>query len=560
MKNLRENTKRLAAAAAAVLLAAAVLAGCASPVQSGSSQPQTPADEAAISLAVPETELLLDLELVEGENQVLFVQDEQREQYIPQTGWRQAERSAPEETCALTVVSVGGEADQAAAEAFFSGQSQELILQPGQSVLVELNGAHWLSEIQVAAEDEVRLSARCSNNGGLNTYWSAELDQAGGYTLESPVLCTYLQLRCPEDGQTVRLKQLVVRGVPSLYEQVLREIPEDSVVMESTDENNPVSVYRIPLLSSFYELADRLLDGQDELTEHQKIMVFMDYISDFRVGSDSRHPSSELGLHVYIAACGGYSNVLAALAATQGIPARLLTLGNYPENTGHAVCEVYYEDGWHLYDPTYGAYYTTTPENTETPAVLGYEELSAGAGDDSAVTCVVTSLARLRSGMDYGFLGPAIYEKADPKGILGSGEPMHYPLSLDWQPGGATVDESQFDTSRQGIQFLGATSICYMQDWTLRGLTPGQAYQFTVTASYVLGEAGGDFVAGVEAENASVTQNEEHIFNNDDPASMEWVIEFTAQSDAVELDLTHDYRGPEYHYILPIQFELQQAE
>lgn len=41
---------------------------------------------------------------------------------------------------------------------------------------------------------------------------------------------------------------------------------------------------------------------------------------------------------------------------------------------------------------------------------------------------------------------------------------------------------------------------------------------------------------------------------------MEWVIEFTAQSDAVELDLTHDYRGPEYHYIRPIQFELQQAE
>ncbi len=104
MKNLGEKTKRLVTAAAAVLLAAAVLAGCASPVQSGSSQPQAPADEAAIPLAVPETEPLIDPALVEGENQVLFVQDEQREQYIPQTGWRQAERSAPEEICTLTVV------------------------------------------------------------------------------------------------------------------------------------------------------------------------------------------------------------------------------------------------------------------------------------------------------------------------------------------------------------------------------------------------------------------------------------------------------------------------
>ena len=477
MKNLGEKTKRLVTAAAAVLLAAAVLAGCASPVQSGSSQSQTPANEAAISLAVPEAEPLIDLELVEGENQVLFVQDEQREQYIPQTGWRQAERSAPEETCALTVVSVGGEADQAAAEAFFSGQSRELILQPGQSVLVELNGAHWLTSINAAILEETELEFMIVDASSQKQYYSATISQSARYVLEDQMHCNYIQVRCPEESAPVCISTWQISGIPTLYEQVLRDEGEDAVVLDGKNEKNPLTIYRIPLRSSIYSLAERLLAGQDDLTEHQKLMVFMDYISDFYVGIDTRHPGNELNFRTYIAACGGYSNVLVALAATQGIPARLLTLANYPEGNGHAVCEIYYEDGWHLYDPTYGAYYTTTPENTETPAVLGYEELSAGAGDDSAVTCVVTSLARLRTETDYDFLGPAIYEKADPKGVLGSGEPMHYPLSLDWQPGGAIVDESQFDTSRQGIQFLGATSICYMQDWTLRGLTPGQAYR-----------------------------------------------------------------------------------
>lgn len=96
---------------------------------------------------------------------------------------------------------------------------------------------------------------------------------------------------------------------------------------------------------------------------------------------------------------------------------------------------------------------------------------------------------------------------------------------------------------------MGVAYINYLQDWTIDGLTPGQQYQFIVTADCVGGEIGGDFQARVTADHATIVQNETHIFNNASPESMEWVIEFIAQADTVQLLLSHGYQGPDYHYI-----------
>lgn len=335
--------------------------------------------------------------------------------------------------------------------------------------------------------------------------------------------------------------------------------------MGERDEKNPVNVYRIPVTESFYQLADALLEGATDLTEHEKLMVFMDFISDFYYGADV-DARDELSCQSYICFCGGYSNLLAVLACTQNLPARLYTLGNYPTDTGHAVCEIYYNNAWHMYDPTYGAYYTSTPEDNLTPYVLSYEELSSGKGDSPNITCVVTtpqrliSSQRVTSEMAYGFLGPAIYEKANPKGVLDGTTPMHYPLMITYADGGTIIDQSQFDTSRQGITFLDATSINYMQDWTIDGMIPGAQYEFVLSADFVGGEVGGDFIANATAEHATITKNAQHTFNSNEPETMEWVIEFVAESDIVKIFLSHNYVGPDYHYIVTNSFELRESQ
>ena len=446
-------------------------------------------------------------EQVEGSNAVIYADTpEILRYYVPDTGWQEREMEAPEEVCTLTLAAAS-QGTETQAQQFLQGQTDTLTLKAGE-------------------------------------FYDAR------------TLCAYLKLQCPETEDVVQISDLQVSGIPTLYEQVLRQLPEDKEVLGARDEKNPLSIFRIPLRESIYRLADALLAGTEGLTDHEKIMVFMEFISDFYIGSEV-HSSDELGCRTYIGACGGYSNLLAALANTQEIPARLLTLGNYPVNDGHAVCEVYYDGAWHLYDPTYGAYYTSTPEDRVSPEVLSFADLSTGAGDAPDITCVVTVPDRLTSEASYGFLGPAIYEKANPKGVLDSTTPMHYPLFITYTEGGTTIDRSQFDASRQGITFLGITSTNYMQDWTLDGLTPGQKYQFILTADFVGGEIGGDFIASAAASGGRITQNAQHTFNNNAPESMEWVIDFTAEASTVQIKLSHHYQGPDYHYITTESFAIR---
>ena len=99
-----------------------------------------------------------------------------------------------------------------------------------------------------------------------------------------------------------------------------------------------------------------------------------------------------------------------------------------------------------------------------------------------------------------------------------------------------------------------------MQDWTIDGLTPGQQYQFILTADFVGGEIGGDFIASAAASGGRITQNAQHTFNNNDPESMEWVIDFTAEASTVQIKLSHHYQGPDYHYITTESFAIRDKE
>lgn len=485
---------------------------------------------------------------VEGSNAVIYADTpEVLRYYVPDTGWQEREMEAPEEVCTLTLAAAS-QGTETQAQQFLQGQTDTLTLKAGEFVVVELNGAHWITRTEVRSEDDGPLEVWITSGTGTNCYRADSLTQSGSISYDARTLCAYLKLQCPETEDVVQISDLQVSGIPTLYEQILRQLPEDKEVLGARDEKNPLSIFRIPLRESIYRLADALLAGTEGLTDHEKIMVFMEFISDFYVGINDQ-AGADLACRTYIADCGGYSRLLSGLAFTQGLDARIVSLDNYPRNTGHVVCELFYNDSWHVYDPTYGAFYCDSFTGNGDPDVLSFGDLSAGHGDRPEVTCVVTDPNRLTSETSYGFLGPAIYERADPHGILDGTTPMHYPLSITYAGDGVIIDRSQFDGSRQGITFLGITSINYMQDWTLDGLTPGQKYQFILTADFVGGEIGGDFEAHVTGEHAAIVKNAMHIFNSASPDSMEWVIEFIAQAETVQLLLSHEYQGPDYHYI-----------
>lgn len=496
-------------------------------------------------------------ERVEGDNAIILVDTPQEQNYyIPDTGWREREMEADEEVCTLSLATASESvADQA--ERFLSGQENTLNLSAGEFIVVELNGAHWVSETELTLAGDGSVEIWITDATGTNRYQSNELTRSDRVIYEERTLCTYLKIQCPEDVDSVQIQGLMVSGIPTLYQQILRELPENTVVLDERDSKNPVSIFRIPVKECFYQLADALLAGTTNMTNHEKIMVFMDFIADFYVGIDNQS-KDQLSCGSYITHCGGYSHLLAVLACTQGMQARIISLDNYPQYTGHVVCEINYDDSWHVYDPTFGAYYTDTAVNQSTPSVLSYQELNAGNGNSTDITCVITTPKRIVSDESYGFLGPSIYERAFPQGIIDGKTPQYYPLLISYSDVENKIDITQFNGAYQGIQFIGVTSINYMQNWTISQLESGKCYEFIIAASYILGETEGDFDAIAEAKKAIIVSNEKHTFSNENPNSMEWHIEFIAQSDTVQIVLSHGYTGPNYHYITPVSFELRE--
>ncbi len=535
-----------------ILIAVMILYGCGMAEPTGNPIP-LPREE----YKVPSKKAVIDEALIEGDNEVVFtITPEKRAQYIPKTIWREAEKSADEEECSFTLIASCEGVEEQELLRFLSGESKALRMGKGDWFFLELKDPYWLSELGMAAEGKV--NAMVMDRSMTKPYAKLTFSTPQEMVFDVPVLCKYLLVRAPDEAGA-ELRHLYAKGKPVFSSQITRAMADNPVVLDAKDSRNPLSIWRQSLTDDYYRLAEKLLEGTDILSDHQKMMVFMDYIADFYVGVQRK----EKGFEEYIGACGNYSNLLAALACTQGIPARVLLLANYPINGGHNVCEVFYDDSWHVYDPTYGAYYTTSSaEETVHPYVLGFEELAQGRGNVSDVVCVVTSPHKLSSKGAYSYLGPRIYEEAVPKGAIGQEQVFAYPLTMATSSNGSTVlTKKDFSTGYQGIQYIGLSSANNIHKWTLSELEAGREYELSVVGAFVGGgRPETPFHASASSENVFITEGEEHIFDNSDKSTMEWKIRFVPEFSEGQMTLGHDYRGPEWHYVMFSSFELRRVD
>ena len=518
-----------------------IICGC-SMMDTKNSRESLPREVYAVQETLP---MIMDAAMVDGENQIEFAGSaEKKAQYIPKTVWREKERATSDKVCSFTLVKVKEGMDERAVKRFLAGESNTLYMKEGDFFLVKLDFPYWLSELGVDAKGKVW--ARITDERGAMLYKMFFYWRPTNYCFDVPVLCKYLKFEAREASGAV-LYSISAQGKLALASQILYDLGENPIVVDAVDPSNPISIHRKPIRKIHYQLAEKLLEGTESLSDHQKMMVFMDYIADFHIGTTPK----ESILEEYVGACGRYSNLLATLAYTQGMPARLLSLANYPEEAGHAVCEVFYDGAWHLYDPTFGAYYTTSaPDEAAQPVVLGYEELSQGLGNVPDVTCVVTSPHRLTSPWQYSFLGPRIYEEANPRGVMAPSNLFIYPLAMEASETGSTVlDQRDFSNKYQGIKYIGVASINNIHEWTLSALEPGREYVFSIHGATVDGEATESFQAKASSENAVIIDGNKHIFDNGDSSSLTWKIRFIPESDTATIMLSHDYRGPEWVHI-----------
>ena len=317
--------------------------------------------------------------------------------------------------------------------------------------------------------------------------------------------------------------------------------------MEANDVMNPLSVWWEPLTKGIENLSYELLEGDESLTDHEKILIYLEYLSNFKVGTNKTVSALNV-LREKTGFCGGLTNALVALARVQGLESHIITLGNYPENGGHVVAEIKTDGTWSVYDPTYGSYFQRGLENDLGENVLSFAELRDGEGRDKDVKHIVLAPERLYTKVSYDWCGPDIYELAQPAGVIGLENKLYYPLALDLAEKNQVDANALNSASYQGGGYIGAASINNSHIWTIEGLMPGHTYIITIHSSGIVGETlKKDFDAHIESvKNANIIDGDAYVFNNE---NNEWKIIFEAEDKEAEIILSHDYLGPEQHYV-----------
>ena len=415
----------------------------------------------------------------------------------------------------------------------------ELVIPKGESeCLLSFGEAIDLQDIQVSFNDNNSTEVGIINTDQKAVKKFDRLDCGGGYT---DITSAFICMRFESKKENI-ITKMQVFGKP-LSADYIKE--ENEIVLEENNPENPLYPYRRPVKRCIYTLAENILGKEAaRLSTHEKITCFMDYISEFKVGSVSFKQEEYLQKLILnqIGSCGDYSNLLAALCVTQGIKTRLLTLGNYPEGSGHAVTEVLVNGKWSMYDPTYALYYTTTPKNTKSPNVLSFQELKLGMGKNKNVRRVIGSNSHITSQYSYRYMGPEIYEKANPSGIVSPQSKLCYPISYTYKG-----EEEIRLTKYQGTTYLGAACINNSQLWEISGLQPGKEYKFVVRSTGICGEYASPLKTYADIEYGIIKSGCTNEWNRN--GQNEWNIQFIPNDPIVRLKLDHGETGDQLHYL-----------
>lgn len=119
-------------------------------------------------------------------------------------------------------------------------------------------------------------------------------------------------------------------------------------------------------------------DGTDGLSEEEISIKTLRYVSS-TLEPKSNSGSATKILREGYALCGGMSDSLRVLLRLAGIPARNVNLYGLTSLGGHTLVEVYYNNQWHLYDPTFGLIFYSEPEYNGAGRIPALDELITGS-------------------------------------------------------------------------------------------------------------------------------------------------------------------------------------
>lgn len=424
---------------------------------------------------------------------------------------------------------------------------------------LELKKAKPLSELSIQWENinnfakNVRLISLDANN-------QKELIQAhmkpgglGHIYLTQPQKIKRLRIEFSEfSGQPrllLRQIQLWSKGRNQVDINPTVQAQLDKPYLTASDPKNPLHIFRVPVTQRIKRLSDELAQGAQN--DHEKILKFMDYIGKFRVGF-ATDTTPDATVQEQIGSCGSFTNTLLALAAAQGMPSRVVSLLNSPPNDGHALAEIYIDGKFHLYDPTFNAFYSLHDQHQP----LSFSEVKKICNTEPESLDLNAKI--YRPGITS-YTGCPIFLNATPSGVIGPDQVMVFPLQFDSNKL-KKIEKKDFGTTYQGSNFIGAAATNQRQEWHIKNLSVGEKYEFIIQPESLGGDiTANDFNFSIDAAlaNGKLISNSHYVFDFQNQKTLPWTIQFVAQRPEVILKISHPYLGPKYRYIYISSYELK---
>lgn len=173
---------------------------------------------------------------------------------------------------------------------------------------------------------------------------------------------------------------------------------------------NPLSYSNIPITNSIKMLTDSCVDKSDN--EHTKTIKIMKYVDN---NIDCKRPTynpnqiatPNIILKNKQGIRGEFAMLSVAMIASHHIPTHIISMCG---KDGHVGMEVYYNNSWHYYDPTFSAYFE------KNGTVLSFEDLKAGGARYGTLIIGNTTRSSLYPTYPPFYLSPEIFETYYPSG------------------------------------------------------------------------------------------------------------------------------------------------
>lgn len=145
--------------------------------------------------------------------------------------------------------------------------------------------------------------------------------------------------------------------------------PQDSDLDIAKDENNQV----------LDETLQKIFpEGTEKLTDEEKAIELTRFVPNYFYNEAVQGINVSKLIIGRKALCQGMATVFTVLARKLNIPARTVSTYYIAVNGSHVMGEVYYNGGWHLFEPTYGLIPYSRPNYDKEGYILSFRQLQLG--------------------------------------------------------------------------------------------------------------------------------------------------------------------------------------